>query len=151
MKIKSGDMWSCITEPNSLFLITTNSFLKKDGTLVMGKGIAKEARDRDPSIAVTLGNLILRKCGHLGKYGVIIGPMKKFGIFQVKYNFLEDANLDLIEFSATKLMSILNLPDYTGYTANLNYPGIGNGRLSRKEVTEVINKIFDDRVTLWVK
>ena len=35
-----GDLWTAFA-PTNLFLITTNSTIRKDGALVMGRGIAQ--------------------------------------------------------------------------------------------------------------
>jgi hypothetical protein len=50
MKLTNGNMWSAYPQAD-LFLITTNSTLKNDGCLVMGKGIALEAAQRFPGPA----------------------------------------------------------------------------------------------------
>lgn len=42
-----GDMWS-VYDDADLFLITTNSTLKKNGALAMGRGIAQQARAASP-------------------------------------------------------------------------------------------------------
>jgi len=68
-----GDMWPAFATAG-LFLITTNSTIRKDGALVMGRGIARQARDRFPGLAVNLGRYILNTCGRLGNYGLLVSP-----------------------------------------------------------------------------
>jgi hypothetical protein len=48
-QFQQGDMWSAYNRAN-LFLVTTNSTLKRNNALVMGRGIARQARDRFPGI-----------------------------------------------------------------------------------------------------
>ncbi len=48
-----GDMWTAYDDAD-LFLITTNSTLKKNGVLVMGRGIARQACDRCPGLDTAL-------------------------------------------------------------------------------------------------
>lgn len=47
-------MWSAYDDAD-LFLITTNSTLKKNGALLMGRGIARQARDLFPGLDLALG------------------------------------------------------------------------------------------------
>ena len=54
---KHGDMWDSYDDVN-MFCITTNNAIKKNGALVMGRGIAKEAKDRFPGLDLRLGSLI---------------------------------------------------------------------------------------------
>ena len=51
MILEHGDMWSVFGKTD-LFCITTNSFIRRDGQLVMGRGIALAAKKRVPHIAV---------------------------------------------------------------------------------------------------
>lgn len=46
-------MWTAYDDAD-LFLITTNSTLKKNGVLVMGRGIARQACDRCPGLDTAL-------------------------------------------------------------------------------------------------
>lgn len=63
-EFRRGDMWTAY-EPADLFLITTNSTIRPDGALVMGRGIARQARDRFPGLAEVLGQHILNICSSL--------------------------------------------------------------------------------------
>ncbi len=53
-QFRLGNMWTAY-EPADLFLITTNSTIRRDGALVMGRGIARQAKERFPDLDVTLG------------------------------------------------------------------------------------------------
>ncbi len=70
---QKGDMWSAYPEAD-LFLITTNSTLQPGNILVMGRGIAKQARERFPGLNKALGQQIAQTCGRSGQYGLLISP-----------------------------------------------------------------------------
>lgn len=52
MREATGNLWDANVDA---YVITTNGTLKKDGTLVMGKGCAREARDMFPGIDKLVG------------------------------------------------------------------------------------------------
>ncbi|MFW6042645.1 MAG: hypothetical protein ACOC9C_03095, partial [Chloroflexota bacterium] len=82
-------MWTAYDDAD-LFLITTNSTLKKNGALVMGRGIAQQARNRFPGLDLALGREIARRCGNRGEYGLLVSPRwpaAKLGAFQVKTDY----------------------------------------------------------------
>lgn len=150
MQLKVGDMWSVWNE-SDLFLITTNSTIKSDGSLVMGAGIAKEARDRFPGLDLIAGNLINKTCGNLGTYHLLLSPdwpNKKLGLFQVKLHYSSNADLKLIQGSVDKLTELAL--QYKGAKINMNYPGIGNGGLARSKVEKIIMTL-PDNITVWEK
>lgn len=144
MKVQTGNMWS-IYDETDLFLITTNSFLKKDDSrLVMGAGIAKQARDKfkDVNLDRALGMAIEDRCGHLGEYGLIVSefwPISKLGIFQVKYHWKDKAKYALIERSTDMLCKWIEKNNPA--RVDINYPGIGNGGLDEKTVHGFIQKL----------
>src|SRR6476619_1193586 len=49
MILERGNMWDVFGKTD-LFLITTNPIVRKDGAIVMGRGIAKQARERFPPL-----------------------------------------------------------------------------------------------------
>lgn len=147
-KFKTGNMWTVWEEAN-LFLITTNSTIKKNGALVMGAGIAKQARDTFPGLDISLGRVIQNKCGNLGLYHILISdrwPEKKLGIFQVKREYSGKAELSIIEESVKMLNELIIKHNIEN--VHLNYPGIGNGGLSKEEVEPTIMQLSED-ATIW--
>lgn len=143
MKLAYGNMWDAYEEAD-LFLITTNSFIKRNGALVMGAGIAKQARDMFSGLDLALGQRI----DHLGLYGLLISenyPERKLGAFQVKRHWKDTASLDIIEKSTSMLNHIA--PN-DGLQIHLNFPGIGNGKLNRKAVLPLLEKLSGS-VTIW--
>lgn len=145
MKLSTGNMFS---HPASLILVTTNSYVRDNGTLVMGRGAAAELRRHMPDAEQVFGTKVWsfspqRRHVQL-QYGVITsGP---WGIFQVKYHWSKPAIPELISHSVFCLQLIA--PNYQ--SISLNYPGIGNGGLTRGEVWPLI-KGLPNNVTVWVK
>ena len=73
-QFKTGDMWTAYTTAD-LFLITTNSTLKTSShALVMGRGIARQAKERFPGLDIALGGQIQALCGNQGIYGLLVKP-----------------------------------------------------------------------------
>jgi hypothetical protein len=145
--IVQADLWSPTDSP-SIIIITANGAIRKSGTLVMGRGAALQATQRYPGIddecaqAImanpestrthkgwwVYGFLVVRQLAHL---------QPGFGIFQVKYAWMEKADLGLIAFSVAKLNEYAQLNP--GMNIRMNYPGIGNGGLARDSVEELLD------------
>ncbi len=163
MILESGDMWS-ILEVTNLFLITSNSTIKKNGALVMGRGLAREARDRVPGLDLEAGRAVTRSAiAGRSDYGLVILPTCPFGLFQVKRAFKQPALLPLIERATFDLLKLLERAR-DGYArspwsphepfhllrVDLNFPGIGNGGLGRDDVLPIIASL-PDIVHVWEK
>lgn len=154
MKLKYGNLWDT-TDP--VILVTANSYITKDGRLVMGRGAALELKNLIPGFDFRAGERLLGSCGHLGKYGVeffsynYADGLALLGIFQVKYNFKDRADLDLIKYSTDKLLSKwVELVD-KGYDAiSMNFPGIGYGGLNFEDVLPIVS-VLPDNVTLCIR
>ena len=147
MIYKTGDMLATI-RPGDIYLVTTNSFIRKDGALVMGRGAAKQLATMIPNLPFAFGERILDNCGHLGEYniGVLTNVRNEsFGAFQVKYHFKDEADLDLIERSVGVLH---DLAVGDGRVFHVNYPGIGNGRRNIEDVEPLLESL-PDNVCIW--
>lgn len=143
MEYQTGDLLQFASNYNYM-LVTTNSFIKKDNTLVMGRGFAKQIKDNYPGIDSIYGNLISRSCGHLGKYGVIFYGY--LGIFQVKYNYMQSADVELVEYSTNMLIEISKRQSNKLFA--MNCPAIGNGKLHLNVIHPIINRL-PDNVHVW--
>lgn len=148
----TGDMWSAYPQAD-LFLFTGNGSVTKAGKLVMGRGMALEIRDRFPGLDKAIGN-VLRLQPDLWSvehqtfvYHLEVG--KKIGVFQVKYHWYDDADLKLIEESALALA--LWAADHPDKAIHLNYPGIGNGHLSKDAVRRTVAGIWSNfpNIHVW--
>lgn len=150
MILHEGNMWSAWDKTDH-FLITTNGCITYDGRLVMGRGIALEAKNRWPELPYKLAVAIRREgnldlADRMWLYYVILG--KKLGIFQVKRNWQDKASTGIIYTSTCELDAIAReLPDESFH---LNYPGIGNGKLSIDQVQPIVS-VLPDNVHLWTK
>ena len=153
VRFKFGNMWHEIRCAR-MFLITTNSYIRKDGCLVMGRGIAKQAAERMPGLPKAAGDAVKRwGGGHLSEYGLLMSqswPENNLGLFQVKRRYDKPAELYLIQLSARMLAAFMRKNKVP--LANLNFPGIGNGRLRQDEVLDILLPELegsDITVNLW--
>jgi len=139
---KTGEMFQAA----GYLIVTTNSFLTSEVKLVMGRGAAWILKMKVPGIDWIFGRIIYETCGHLGRYGLLFHH--RYGALQVKYRFDEKARVDLIEFSLEKLAE--KADEFPKSRFNINYPGIGNGRLSKEEVGPLL-EVLPDNVYVWEK
>lgn len=140
---KVGDIW---TAPKGEWIvITTNSYIKKDGKLAMGKGVAKEALNKYPMIDQILGEYINETCKHLGFYGIAIITRYNLIALQTKYYFNEISSIELINKSISKLKRIM--PE--SGKINMVFPGIGYGQLSPEKVYKECLKDLADNYIIW--
>lgn len=150
---KTGNMWDA-WDTADLFLITTNAVLKYNNELVMGRGIALEARRRDPQIALYFGRALSdaqKGDKSLTLYGLIIPnlwPLRIEGMFQTKRHWRDFADIGIIRASTSMLEAWCTA--FPNQQVHLNYPGIGNGRLDAA-VVEPIIAVLPDSVTIWSK
>jgi hypothetical protein len=146
-----------------MIVVTTNSFIKHNGALVMGRGAAKEARDMVKGIDLECGRAITKRKEHdtfamyQDMYGFVeIRPWTRpgkggFGIFQVKHNFKDKAQIDLINYSCQTLAQWIRANEFK-CPVRMNFPGIGNGQLSRDKVEPILQAHFKDLpVTVCVR
>jgi hypothetical protein len=142
---KLANLWE---EPADAICITTNGFVKKNGELVMGRGVAKQAAQRYLDLPFIFGKLV-REDGNHVHHRREHGPNgdRLFFTFPVKHNWWEEADLGLIERSAHELVHVTHyMPEVKKVLLPL--PGCGNGQLSWREVKPVLEPILDDRFYL---
>jgi hypothetical protein len=154
MRVIVGNLWESKAD---LLVVTTNSTLiGSNQKLVMGRGAAFQAACRFPGLPAAAGREIQESA-----FGFIDGwPVYGFvevlaskkdkrhmGLFQVKLNYHDPARLSLIGTSVACLLDWLS--GHPKVTVAINYPGIGNGHLSR-DMVEPILKELPDRVHVHV-
>ena len=144
MKIVYGDLWDSDCDIKA---VTTNSFVRQDGALVMGKGAALQAARKFPELPFVAGQKLLWKFGHLSRYGWLYLPELNIGLFQVKRHWKNDAELRLIKYATEDLCKFLQ--KHSSITVAMNFPGIGNGRLSFDLVKPIVESL-PDRVDLYL-
>lgn len=145
MRFRQGDMWS-VWGSVDLFLVTTNATLTQAGKLVMGRGIARQARDRFPGLDLVLGDAIDIAGPDYGLLVSFYWPAAKLGCFQVKRHWADRADLDLIARSVQDLSNWCS--EHPSATVALNFPGIGNGRLEVNDVLPLV-KGLPNTVQIW--
>lgn len=146
-----GDMWQ-VFDKADLFFITTNAIVNKDGELVMGKGIAGEAKKRFPWLPMTWGKII--KDIPDGKYGILLFPswndkpkvFSKLAAFQTKYDWRKPSPLDLVAYSIGMLHQCAEMNP--NKSIHLPFPGIGNGGLNPFNVKPLLD-MLPENVTIW--
>lgn len=146
MILERGNMFD-VWGKTSLFLFTSNPIVNKEGLAVMGRGIALQLAERNPQIRKDFGEylktwweLLHFPCEILGEY-----DGQDVGYFMVKNHWAEPAKLSIIEDSVTSLMDLLTEHDTR---VDLNFPGIGNGKLRREDVLPIIQRL-PDTVHVW--
>lgn len=162
MKYEYGNM---VNMSRDALVITTNGFVKKDGSYVMGRGIAKQIANMFPRVPKILGEQILRhgnKVHHLTESQTLISfPVKATSeiydgtnavAHMVKNLKLGDkvpgwackARIDIIEKS---LQEIVELADNNPHWKRILIPkvGCGAGELDFKVIKPLMEQYLDDR------
>jgi len=127
-----GDLW----EFDGIVAITTNGFLKKDGSCVMGRGCARQAALRFGWLPRKLGAAISKHGNHVFHF-----PEYRLITFPVKHVWWEPADLKLIERSARELLGII-AEAKIGEPVYLPRPGCGNGKLKWEDVKKILSPIL---------
>jgi hypothetical protein len=130
-----------------LFLVTANSFIKQNGSLVMGAGAAGKLTKLYPHIPFEAGQLVREVCGHLGVYGVLVLTElkgKHVGIFQTKKNYMQPSSVALIAYSCELLCKLA--AHYNRVV--VNFPGIGYGLLE-KDLVQVYTDTLPNNVYIY--
>jgi hypothetical protein len=124
--------------PRIYRVVTTNGNIRRDGTLVMGKGVALAAAKRYPQLPAKLGTWVKLR-------GNIPGLFTDERIISMptKNDWALDSPISLIASSARELVSIADAFDL--HTIAMTRPGCGNGGLQWAEVKPVLAPILDDR------
>ncbi len=140
-----GDLWELAR--GKALAITTNGSLKKDGSAVMGRGIALQAAQRFPGLPRRLGIYLQKygnRCFYLGRWGdyTLVS-------FPTKRRWRERADLELVKVSAVQLVRIA---DKFGLSeVYLPRPGCGEGGLVWEAVEPVLKRVLDGRFIVCAK
>jgi len=124
-----------------VYLFTGNPIVKQNGAIVMGRGAAKQVRDTYPGIDMQFGQKIQAIPEALIVW-VKVQNDQWLGWFKVKHHWQNAADLELIRESCRLLWEIaMEQPDIQFH---MNYPGIGNGKLTEHEVGHMIHFLPDN-------
>lgn len=159
------NMWNLLGKVSAL-VITTNGFVKSNGACVMGRGSAREARDKFPGIDFILGKylkaygnrpFVLKKdvtsivsMPVKPEYGTIqnlVAHMKNRQMGSVIPGWAVKADIRIIKQSAVNLVRMAN--KFQWETIAMPRPGCGAGELDWPTVRSVLDPILDDRFTAY--
>ncbi len=139
---KTGEMF----DSPGVHIVTSNSFISGDGTIVMSMGAALAMKMRYPELPRIFGVMVKDYCGHLGKYGLLLYGSK--GILQTRYDIAGKMETDLIRYGLKILFSIA--VDNPGVTYHLNHPGVSLHKMSISEIDKLL-KSLPANVWIWTK
>jgi len=147
MILEKGNMWDVFHETD-IFMITTNPIKRTDGAVVMGRGIALEAKTKYPSIPYDFGKELSILNPEIdqqfvGQIGVYDGT--PIWWFMVKNHWREPADLGVVASSCFYLKHGLAI---SNKRIDLNFPGIGNGKLPRDSVLYLLEDL-PDNIHIW--
>lgn len=143
MKEIEGNIWESNAD---VICITTNNNIKTNGELVMGKGIALEAKQKDPIVAHYFAN-------HVKLHGntpclFLRDILPHFCSIPTKNNWRNKSDINLI-IQSIKLMTNI-MTNYTFDKISLTRPGCGNGGLDwETEVKPIIEPLLDNKFTVY--
>jgi len=153
LEIIQDDLWD---KSHNVVCVTTNSVVTRLGELVMGGGVALEAKLLYPNLPRAWGNGILQL---QKQYGAIDGNRPQVYIprsggrvvvsYPTKHHFKDPSPIELVRVSAERLVQ---LADKEGWEKiYFPAPGCGLGGLKLEDVLSVIAPVLDDRFVLCLK
>jgi len=145
MILERGNMWDAFGQ--GIFMITTNPIVRKDGAVVMGRGIALEAKTRFPELPFLFGERLQENGGKPFIDYICHCGNTPIWYFMVKDHWREPAKKEIIQKSVEELSNWIT-QENLNLRIDLNFPGIGNGGLAREEVLPIIQQL-PDNVHVW--
>lgn len=133
-----GNLWD-FHRLGEWVVITTNGYVKRDGSAVMGRGCALECKNKFPGFDKQLGH-------YIRSYGNLVFPFhdQRIITFPVKHKWWEIADLYLIESGLQQLY--FQLENLNINKIYMPKPGCGNGKLNwESQVKPLCEKYLDDR------
>jgi len=145
MKIVNGLLdYSKPWKTPNLYLFTGNRYITAKGKLVMGRGAALQCRDTYPGVDKDLADKI-SKCELSPNYFIIFTQISKdqyLGAFQVKNNFADKAELEIIKRSTKMLTQYAIKKPHLNF--HMNFPGIGYGGLPYELILPIVQELPDN-------
>lgn len=151
IRYRKGDLWK-YHERGYWVVVTTNLGWKKDGTAIMGAGVAKQAAERFPEIVKEYGRLC--KKYRDGRLGIVLNSQHKLIFFPTKpldrekpwLSWKQKASMDLIEDSLDDLICLMMHDNIRPIAMPM--VGCGNGGLDPKKVKSLLDRYLDGRFTV---
>jgi len=147
MILEKGNMWD-VFPTTDVFMVTTNPIRRTDGAVVMGRGIALEAKLKFPTLPYDFGQALSEVDPNMGQQFVgKIGEYENTPVwwFMVKSHWRDHADLGIIASSCFYLKQGIAKEVNR---IDLNFPGIGNGKLPRDSVLYLLEDL-PDNVHIW--
>lgn len=130
--------------------VTTNGIVKRDGTAVMGRGIARAAAYRWDYLPNALGTILTQKGNHVALMGVALPRPTETKLwlvsFPTKNHWRDKSDIELITRSTWELVALVDSQNFQRVA--LPRPGCSNGGLAWEAVKPVIEPLLDDRFTI---
>jgi len=146
MIFKTGNMLDEMPSMHNMVVVTANSNVKYGDRLVMGAGAARDLKNKVKGIDHEFGRMVKEYNSLNEEYLLLFHNF--YGILQVKYNWWEDADVDLIKRSLKELKHVACKNENTVF--NLNYPGIGYGGIEKNIVETILVEMkLPDNISIW--
>jgi hypothetical protein len=144
----TGDLWDYL-KMGAVICVTVNGQVNRDGANIMGRGCAKEAKQRYPWVAHRIGRYIQgygNRCFKIDmKFEVNKPPYGDWTLisFPTKHHWRDDSDPGLILQSAEQLVEMADKFDWNEVICPRF--GAGNGNLPWDSVKEMLDSVLDDR------
>lgn len=136
--------WRLEPGRNMAFVVTTNAMTRKDGTAVMGGGIARQAAELMPDLPRELG-LLLRQEGN--QPYIINGRSHTVVTMPTKQDWRDPSPMELVVSSAKRVAELAYV--YRWDKVHAPQPGCGLGGLDWEEVKQELAGIWNDKFIVW--
>lgn len=151
MRFETGNMFK--ESAATIFVVSTNGVIKKDGRLVMGAGAAREALKYFPGVDQELGDYIssyyvLDPVQNAYIYLTATAASGKFVALQTKTHFREKSNPLLLSMA---LKELAQLARERYQLMAMNMPGVGYGGLREDMVVSLLKTYLGhlDNIEVW--
>jgi len=131
-------IWDYAEDPKAKIFININGTIQRGNKLVMGRGNAKEAKDRLPNIALVIGRAIAENGLRVMYFEEI-----KLGVFPTKAQWYLREDAKLVETSAEQLRHMADQNKWEKIV--LGRSKNEDGGLEWKVIEEIFDKYFDER------
>ncbi len=170
-RYRSGDMLTPdhFQQADLTLLACHSTLVEKDyeDQLVMNQGILLQARHRWPDLPQYLPDAFWELTGNaeipedlpagiryktlVPAYGLIISslwPRRRLGLFQNRFRFDHDPDLEIIQNSTQQLLEFLQEQHTRTVTVHLNWPGMEADCAERRQAEQIL-AVLPDTVTIW--
>jgi hypothetical protein len=150
IELAEADIWDLYDDTEDgqagpFIVIPTNTTVKSNGNAVMGRGIAAQAANRFDGIKKAYGSALKNKKTINGFYVFI---KHRIITIAVKYNWKDDADIDLIDSQLELLKKSSSKMNYG--TVLVPMLGCGFGRLPYEQVLPLLLKHSFDNMLIVV-